>query len=346
MHAFQRGLFATLFATAAAAEIPFHQAIRAFAFILLLVMLAQPQSSAAQTYPSKLIRIVVTLPPGGSIDLTARVVSERLHASLGRPAVVENRPGASGIIATEIVAKSAPDGHTLLVTTIAHVVNPSFYPKLPYDPVTDFAPVALMTSVHFALVVHPSVPATSVKEFIAVARARPGAITFASAGNGAPHHLAMELLKSMARVDLAHVPYKGAGQFVPALMAGEVASVIGAINSLLPHVQTGKLRLLAVAGNRRTPLLPNVPTIAEAALPGFALGNWSGMLAPSGTPRPIIDRLNAEIVKALRDPQVRDRLAPQGIEVIPSTPEEFQALMKADMVKWAKVIKDANIKLE
>lgn len=309
-------------------------------------MLAQPLSSAAQAYPSKLIRIIVSLPPGGSIDLTARVVSERLHASLGRPAVVENRPGASGIIATEIVAKSAADGHTLLVTTIAHVVNPSFYPNLPYDPIADFAPVALMTSVHFALVVHPSVPATSVKEFIAVARARPGAITFASAGNGAPHHLAMELLKSMARVDLTHVPYKGAGHFVPALMAGEVASVIGAINSLLPHVQTGKLRLLAMAGIRRTPLLPDVPTIAEAALPGFALDNWSGMLVPAGTPRSIIDRLNAEIVKVLRDPLIRDRLAPQGIEVIPSTPEEFQARMKADMVKWTKVVKDANIKLE
>jgi tripartite-type tricarboxylate transporter receptor subunit TctC len=226
------------------------------------------------------------------------------------------------------------------------VINPSLFPKLPYDALRDFAPVGLTTSVYFALTVHPSVPATSVKQFIAVARARPGALTYASAGNGAPHHLAMELLKSMARIELTHVPYKGAGQFVPALLAGEVTSVIGAINSLLPHAQTGKLRLLGIAGIRRTPLLPDVPTIAEAALPGFALENWNGILAPAGTPRAIIDRLNAEIVKALRDPEVRDRLIPQGIEVIPSTPEEFQEALKMHLAKWARVIRNANIKPE
>src|SRR5688572_751682 len=312
-------------------------------FILAAPAFAQ---SSAPSYPTKPIRIVVALPPGGSIDLTARIVSERLQSGLGRPAVVDNRPGAGGSIATEIVARSAPDGHTLLVTSAAHTINPNFYPKLPYDPIADFAPVALMTSVHFALVVHPSLPATTVKEFIAVAKARPGAITFASAGHGQSQHLAMELLKSMARVDLTHVPYKGAGQFVPALVAGEVASVIGAINSLLPHVQTGKLRLLAMAGSRRAALLPNVPTIAEAALPGFALNNWSGLLAPAGTPRSVIDRLHPEIAKALADPQVTGRLAPQGIEVITSTPEEFQARMKADLIKWAKVVKDAKIRVE
>ena len=327
-------------------KIRLHRVLRALAFVLAVPVFAQPQPGAAQAYPTKAIRVVVTLPPGGSIDLTARIVAERFQAGLGRPTVVDNRPGAGGSIATEIVAKSAPDGHTLLVTSAAHAIIPSFHPKLPYDPIADFAPVALMTSVHFALVVHPSLPATSVKEFIAVARARPGAITFASAGNGQSQHLAMELLKSMARVDLAHVPYKGAGQFVPALVSGEVASVIGAINSLLPHVRTGRLRLLAMAGTRRTPLLPDVPTIAEAALPGFALENWSGLLAPAGTPRPIIDRLHAEIAKALGDPQVTAKLAPQGIEVITSTPEEFQARIKADIVKWAKVVKDARIKPE
>lgn len=309
-------------------------------------MLVASTAVAAQAYPSKPIRILVPLPPGGSIDLTARVVGERLHAAMGQPVVVENRSGASGIIATELVAKSAPDGHTLLMANTSHVINPSFFPKLPYDPIRDFAAVALMTSVHFALVVHPSVPARTVKEFIAVAKARPGAITFASAGNGAPHHLAMELLKAMARVDLVHVPYKGAGQFVPALVAGEVASVIGAINSLLPHVQSGRLRLLGIAGHRRATTLPDVPTIAEAALPGFALDNWSGMLVPAGTPRSIVERLNGEIVKALRDPQIRDRFVPQGIEVVPSTPDEFQELMKAHMTKWAKVIRDAGIKVE
>jgi tripartite-type tricarboxylate transporter receptor subunit TctC len=316
------------------------------AIVLALGSFAFATLAAAQTYPSKPIRIVIPFPPGGSNDLVARLVGERLRASMGQPVVAENRPGGNNIIATELVAKSAPDGHTWLMANTQHVINPSLFPKLPYDTLRDFTPVALATSVYFALTVHPSVPATSVKQFIAVAKARPGTLTYASAGNGAPHHLAMELLKSMARVELTHVPYKGAGQFVPALIAGEVTSVIGAINSLLPHVQTGKLRLLAMAGNRRTPLLPDVPTIAEAALPGFALDNWSGLLVPAGTPRAIIDLLNAQIVKALRDPEVRDRLIPQGIEVIPSTPDEFQEVLKTHMAKWAKVIRAANIKLD
>jgi len=303
-------------------------------------------TAGAQTYPSRLVRIVVPLPPGGSNDLLARLVAERLAPVLGQPVVVENRPGASGNIGTELVARSAPDGHTLLMANTAHVINPSLFAKLPYDPIRDFAPVALMSSVHFALVVHPSVPARSVKEFIATAKARPGALTFASAGNGAPHHLAMELLKSMARVELTHVPYKGAGQFVPALVTGEVSSVIGAINSLLPHVKAGRLRILGMAGNRRTPLLPEVPTIAEAALPGFALDNWGGMLAPAGTPRSVIDRLYGEIVKVLRDPQAAERLTSQGIELIPSTPDEFQALMKSHLAKWARVVREAGIKVE
>jgi tripartite-type tricarboxylate transporter receptor subunit TctC len=185
-----------------------------------------------------------------------------------------------------------------------------------------------------------------VKEFIAVARARPGALTYASAGNGAPHHLAMALLQSMAKVRLTHVPYKGAGQFVPALVTGEVTSVIGAINSLLPHVQAGRLRMLGMAGNRRAARLPDVPTIAEAALPRFALDNWGGLLAPAGTPRAIIERLNAEIVKALRDPALAQRLAAQGIDLIPSSPEEFQSIMKTHLAKWAKVVKQAGIRIE
>ena len=313
---------------------------------VLCVLALALHGAIAQAYPVKPIRIVVPLPPGGSNDVLARIVAEKLALALGQPVVVENRPGASGNIGTEIVAKSAPDGHVLLMANTAHVINPSLFAKLPYDPIRDFAPIALMSSAHFALVVHPSVPARSVKEFIAVARTRPGALTYASSGNGAPHHLAMELLKSMAHIDLTHIPYKGAGQFVPALVAGEVSSVIGAISSLLQHVQAGRLRILGMAGNRRTPLLPEVPTISEAALPGFALDNWGGMLAPAGTARSIVERLNGEIVKALRDPQVAERLASQGIELIPSTPDEFQALMKAHMAKWAKVVTAANVRLD
>ena len=323
------------------------KSLRYLPFILLpfafCLGLAAP--ACGQTFPTRLIRIVVPLPPGGSNDVVARMIAEKLSAGLGQPAVVENRPGASGNIAAEFVAKSAPDGHTLLMANTAHVINPSLFARLPYDPIRDFAPVALTTSVHFALVVHPSLPASSVKGFIALARARPGTVTFASAGNGAPHHLAMALLQSMTGVKLTHVPYKGAGQFVPALVAGEVVSVIGAINSLLPHVRSGRLRALGMAGPRRTPLLPGVPAIAET-LPGFALDNWGGVLAPAGTPRAVVERLNGEIVKTLRDPQITERLAAQGIEVVPSTPDEFQALMKSHLAKWARVVAAAGIKPE
>jgi tripartite-type tricarboxylate transporter receptor subunit TctC len=322
------------------------RAMRDIFLILLCALVCGPVPAAEAPFPSRPVRIVVPLPPGGSNDLLARIVAERLHASLGQPALVDNRPGASGSIGTEFVARSAPDGHTLLMANTSHVINPSLFGKMPYDPIGDFTPIALMSSVHFALVVHPSVPARSVKEFIALARKRPEAMAYASAGNGSPHHLAMELLQSMARVDFLHVPYKGAGQFVPALVAGEVPSVIGAINSLLPHIRVGRLHVLGMAGARRTPLLPGVPTIAEAALPGFALDNWGGMLAPAGTPLRIIERLNMEIVAALRDPQTRERLTSQGIEVAPSTPGEFQKTMRAHMAKWARVVKGANIQLE
>jgi len=322
----------------------FYFRLSTFAFLLICALAGGV--ALAQPYPARVVRIVVPLPPGGSNDLLARIVAEKLAPALGQPVVVDNRPGASGNIGTEIVARSAPDGHVLLMANTAHVINPSLFAKLPYDTIRDFAAVALMSSAHFALVVHPSVPARSVKEFFAVAKARPGALTFASAGNGAPHHLAMELLKSMARVDLTHVPYKGAGQFVPALATGEVSSVIGAINSLLPHVNSGRLRILGMAGNRRTQLLPEVPAIAEAGLPGFALDNWGGMLAPAGTPRGIIDRLHGEITRALREPQVAERLASQGIEVTLAAPDEFQALMKTHMAKWASLIREARIKLE
>lgn len=302
-------------------------------------------AALAQPYPSRLIRIVVPLPPGGSNDVVARMIAEKLTASLGQPAVVENRAGASGNIATEFVARSAPDGYTLLMANTAHVINPSLFARLPYDPIRDFAPVALTTSVHFALVVHPSLPASSVKAFIALARAQPGRVTYASAGNGAPHHLAMELLQSTTGTKLTHVPYKGAGQFVPALVGGEVVSVIGAINSLLPHVRSGRLRALGMAGPHRTPLLPEVPAIAET-LPGFVLDNWGGVLAPAGTPRGIIERLNVEIVRALREPQLRDALVAQGIEVTPSTPEAFQDLMRSHLAKWSRVVAAAGVKLE
>jgi tripartite-type tricarboxylate transporter receptor subunit TctC len=320
----------------------FHFCLSTFAF-LLCALAGGAEAQSPQPYPTRPVRIVVPLPPGGSNDLLARIVADRLNASLGQPALVDNRPGGNGNIGTEIVARSAADGHTLLMANTSHVINPGLFAKLPYDPIRDFEPIAQMSAVHFALAVHPSVPARSVKEFIALAKARPDALTFASAGNGSPHHLAMELLQSMAKVELMHVPYRGAGQFVPALLSGEVSSVIGAINSLLPHIRGGRLHALAMAGPKRTALLPGVPTIGEAALPGFALDNWGGMLAPAGTPRAIIDRLNSEIVAALGEPDTRRRLVSQGIEVTPSTPEHFQKTLKSHLDKWGRVIKAARI---
>ncbi len=304
-----------------------------------------PGAAMPQNYPSKPIRIIVPLPPGGSNDLVARVFSERLPAALGQPVIVENRSGGSGNPATEFVARSAPDGHTLILSNTSHVVNAGFFATLPYDPIKDFSAVTLAYSVYFALMVNASLPIHNAREFIEYARAKPGALAYASAGVGAPHHLAMELLQSMSGVKMLHVPYKGAGQFVPALLSGEVQAVIGAINSLLPHVKTGKVRPLAMSGERTTPLLPGIPTLNET-LPGFNLDNWTGILAPSATPTAIIQRLNTEFVRALRLPETVDRLAPLGIEVVASSPQVFQDTLRNSLQKWTKIIKEANIKID
>jgi len=312
----------------------------ACAVLILLFVTSLP--AWPQAFP---IRMVVPLPPGGSNDLVARVFSEKLPAALGQPIVVENRPGGSGNPATEFVAKSAPDGHTLLIANTGHVVNVGFFPQLPYDPFKDFAPITLAYNVQFALVCNPAVPVSNIADFISQGRNNPGKITYASAGVGQPHHLAMELFQSMTKTRYLHVPYKGAGQFVPALLSNEVNCVIGATNSLLPHVRSGKLKALGMAGERTTALLPGVPTIASE-LPGFNLDAWTGVLAPAGTPAAVVQRLNREISAALKAPETIERLAPQGIEVVASTPEEFLEALKTTMVKWVRVIKEANIRID
>ncbi len=302
--------------------------------------------AGGQTWPSRPIRFVVPFPPGGSNDVLARLFAERLPASLGQPVVVENKLGAGGNIATEFVAKQPPDGHTLLLSSNTHLINAVFFAKLPYDPIGDFQTVSLVASLPFVLTVNSNLPATTVKEFIAYATAKPGA-TFATAGIGTPHHLAAELLKSMTGIQIVHVPYKGAAFLVPALLAGEVTFSIAAINSLLPHYKSGKLRPLAVADRARTPLLPEVPTIAEAGLPGYELEVWLGVLARSGTPRPIVDRLNAEINRIIQDPQIiSERLKPIGLSPAGTTPERYLEIMKADLAKYAKIARDAGIKSE
>ena len=311
----------------------------------LCTVLAAP-AATAQIYPSRLVRIIVPLTPGGSNDVVARAAAEKLSAILGRPFVVENRPGASGNIGTELVAKSAPDGHTLLMANTSHVINPSLFAKLPYDPIADFAPIARMTSVHFALVVHPSVPAQSAKEFIAFARTKTARLTYASAGNGSPHHLSMELLKSMAGVELTHVPYKGAGQFIPDLVSGEVSSVIGAINSLLPHVKAGRLRVLAMAGTRRTPLLPEVPTIAET-YPDFEMTQWYGLFAPPAIPEAVLARLRAEVSRILKEPEIRERLHNAGgVEAWITTPGEFATAIRNDHAKYARLVREIGARID
>jgi tripartite-type tricarboxylate transporter receptor subunit TctC len=300
--------------------------------------------SLAQTFPNRTVRIIVPLPPGGSNDLVARIFSERLPAALGQPVIVENRAGGSGNPATEFVAHSTPDGHTLILANTAHVVNAAFFKSLPYDPIKDFSAVTMAYAVAFALVINAAIPANTTQEFVSWARKQENGVTFASAGVGSPHQLAMEMFQSLTGAKMLHVPYKGAGQFVPEMVAGRVDSVIGAINSLIPHIKSGKLRALAMAG-RENSLLPGVPTLASG-VPGFDLDNWTGILAPAGTPMPVVQRLNAEFVKVLRSPETAERLIPQGIDIIGSTPEYFSEALKSYLAKSGKLVRDAGIKID
>ena len=297
-------------------------------------------------WPTRPIHIAVTQPPGGGNDAIARLIASGLQPVLGEPVVVDNKPGAGGNIATVYVAKQPADGYTLLLTPSSHVGNVYFFANLPYDPIKDFEPISQVSSTPFIFVVNAGLPVKSMKEFLAYARSHPG-LSYGSAGIGQPHHTAGELLKSMAHIDVVHVPYKGAAGVVPALLSGEIAFTIGAINSLLPHIRSGKLRVLAAAGSKRTPLLPDVPTIAEAAdLPGYEMTSWAGVLAPAGTSKSIVDRLSTEINRVIRDPQVSAKLTAMGIEPIGTSPERFMEVMKAQLVQYAKITKEANIRPE
>ena len=302
----------------------------------------------SQSWPSRPIRIVVPLPPGGSPDYLARLLSEKLQPVLGQPLVVENKPGASGHIAREFVAKAPADGHTLLMSEASHVISAAVGAKLPYDPIKDFQPVALVGQIPFGLTVNSNTPVRTLKEFIAWAKASPKPLTYGTAGVGAPHHFAVELLRAETGINVTHVPYKGSAGIIPALLSGEIDFTIAAVNSLLPHFKSGKLRPIAMAGSSRTSVLPDIPTIAEAGpFPGYSMDVWLGVMAPAGTPRPIVDRLSAEINKIVRDPQVvKDRLSPVGLEPLGSTPEKMLEVMLSELAKYQKVAKAANIKPE
>lgn len=304
----------------------------------------QAQAATASKYPERPVRLLVGFAPGGGADTAARPVAQRLSEVFSQPFVVDNRPGAGGNIATEIAARSAPDGQTLLVGTIgALAINPSIYEKLGFDPVRDFSPITNMVSSINVLVVHPSMPAKNVKELVALLKSKPGSINYGSSGVGGAGHLAGVLMEHMTQATLTHIPYKGGSPAMTALLGGEVQMIFATAATAIPQIKAGKIRGLAVATATRAPMLPDLPTISEAALPGYEANNWYGLLAPAKTPRPIIDRLNAETVKILGSQQIRDLYFNQGLAPTPSTPEAFGAYIKSEIAKWSKLVKAAGV---
>jgi tripartite-type tricarboxylate transporter receptor subunit TctC len=305
------------------------------------------RAADASDYPNKPIRIIVGFSPGGSADLTARAVGQKLGELFGQTVVVENRAGASGMIGAELVARAAPDGYTLYEATMTtHGIGPNLYKKIPYDPIGSFEPLSLMVRIPLVMFAHTSVPATSVKDLVAHLKANPGKYRYSSAGNGSPPHLAAELFKLKAQVDILHVPYKGTGAALPDLIAGQVHFMIDGPPPFLGYVKGGRLRALAAANDKRLALLPDVPTFAESGFSGMEAGLWYGMLAPKGTPRAIVERLNNGINQALQDAEMRKRFAASAIEVIGSTPEEFGRYASGEIKRWGEVARAANIQLD
>jgi tripartite-type tricarboxylate transporter receptor subunit TctC len=314
---------------------------------LIAALLLIPGMALAQAYPTKPVRIVIAQAPGSATDVISRVVGNRLSEALGQPVVIEAKPGAGGVLGTEAAARSAPDGYTLfMANNSTHGSNPALYPKLPYDAVKDFAPITLVAQVPYVLVVDPSLPANSVAELIALAKSRPGKMNYASAGNGSTHHFCGELLKSSAGLDIQHVPYKGSPPAIAGLLGGEVAMMFANLTDIGAQLKAGKLRALAVTTAKRAPSLPDVPTLAEAGVPGFEIQSWFGLLAPAGTPAPIIARLNAETVKVLARPDVQSTLGAQGLELAPGTPEQFAAHIRGEIDKFTRIARAAGIKAE
>ena len=302
--------------------------------------------AAAADYPAKPIRLVVPFPAGGPVDITARTLSPRLGEVLGQRVLIDNRGGAGGVLGSDIVAKSPADGHTLLLCTTGNAINVSLVPNLPYDIRKDFAPVSMVAIITSILVVHPSLPAKSVKELIALAKAKPDALSYASTGNGAPTHLAGELFKSMAGVKMLHIPYKGAAPAVVDLISGHVQLSFISAPGAMPHLQGGRLRVLAVTNSKRSVLLPEIPTISEAGLKGYESEGWHGLFTPAGTPKPVIDRLYKEISTLLRDQKISSLLAAGGAEPVGMPPEEFGRKLNLEIEKWAKVVKSSGMKVD
>jgi tripartite-type tricarboxylate transporter receptor subunit TctC len=312
-----------------------------------LVSAAAPAHGLPADYPNRPVRWIVPFAPAGPTDLMSRAVAEKLSQRLGQQFVVDNRAGAGGNIGAEVVAKAAPDGYTLMIGHVGtHAINVTLYPRIAFDPVRDFTPITLIATLPLALVVHPSVPAKDAKELIAHAKARPGQLNFASAGNGGPTHLTGELLKSSAGIDIVHVPYKGNAAALLDLVAGRVQMMFSNMLTAMPHVRAGKLRAIGISSAKRSPQAPELPTIAESGVPGFAAVPWYGVLGPPSLPRPIVSKLNTEIARALAQPDMQERFVAQGVDLQSSTPEQFAALIKSEVIKWRKVVRDAGAKVD
>ncbi len=308
--------------------------------------LGHPGLARAETWPSRPIQLLIPYPPGGSADLLARPVAARLQERLGQPVVLDYRPGAGGTIATQMLARAKPDGNTLIMVLAAHAINASLYPRLPYDTRKDFAPVSLVANLPMILAGSSSLRATTVPELIAEAKASPGKLTFASAGNGNTGHLAGELFDSVTGVKMTHVPYKGSAQVVTAMLSGEVQLTFDSISTTLPHVRSGKVRALAMTGTKRAAIAPDVPTLAEAGVPGINITGWYAVLAPAGTPTPVVERLSREIATVLKEPELKATLASNGYEPVGSTPDALRAHIDAEITRWSKVVKDSGAQVQ
>ena len=320
--------------------------IRITAALALCLLTSPLLAQTAAPYPNRPIRMVVASAPGGILDTVGRIVATRIGESMGQPVVVENRAGAGGILGTELVVKAAGDGYTIGKVATSHAINPGLYPKMPYDTVRDLIAVSHTVNLTNILVAHPSVPASSVRELIALARARPATLTFGSAGNGQSNHLSGEIFRSMAGIDITHIPYKGSAPALTDVLAGNISMMFVDVLSALPHLKSGRLRAIGIAGVNRAPALPDVPTITESGLPGFNGNTWLGLVAPAGTPREIVARISAEVSRALNSPEVRDRLLAQGVEPVGSTPEQFAAHLDAEMRRYATVIRSSGAKID
>ncbi|MDI1265047.1 MAG: tripartite tricarboxylate transporter substrate binding protein [bacterium] len=312
----------------------------------LVIVLASASGALAQNWPNRPIRMVVPYTPGGYTDLMARLVGQKISDALGQPVIFENKPGANAIIGTDVVAKAAPDGYTFGTVIAAHAVNATLNPKLPYDTQKDLTYVSLMSSAPLIMIAHPSLPANNIKELIALAKAKPGELNFASSGVGAAAHLTMEMFKSRTGIDMQHIPYKGTAGALQDIVGGRINVMFDIVGPLMPQVRSGNAKAIAVTAKERIPAAPDVPTMAEQGVPDFVSGTWAGIIAPAGLPKEIVERVSAEAKKALADPAMKEKLAEQGIVAVGSTPEEFRVFVDEEILRWRKVITDANIKME